>query len=233
MAVPGVACLAVAEGILYVALPRGFAIGGQRLDLIFQLALMGGALAAGAWAAFSGKQRRVLLGGVLALALLAPAYDPRAPLERLPAYLAAAILVLLFLEFALLNAKMAKLAKLPRAHVTQGSQAREVDLRATAARIAQSWPVPLGAGVVVLLGMVGLQQLIAAVAPRALGDSVEMRGPFGLGLAAMALLGLLGVIAWRRQRAQLGGSGGEGGGSPEGGSDGAGGAPGSGGTPGS
>lgn len=199
MTIPALACLALALGVLFLALPRGFTLGGQRLELPVQLALMGGAFLAAAWGDLSGRDGRVLLGHLAAIAMLSPAYDPRAPLERLPAYLAVAVLLLLSAEFGLLHAKVARLAKLPRAHVTQAGKAREVELQATASRIAASWPTPLALG----LGIVGLalavQLLLAGAAPAALGQSVEANGPFGLVFSAVLVMGGLGLYAVRRR----------------------------------
>jgi hypothetical protein len=197
MVLPSLLCLALALGALRFALPHGLAVGGIPLPLPFEGALLLGAFAAGAYGAVSAREGRVLLGAVVGLALLAPAADPRLPVERLPMYLAAAVLYLLHVEFALLNAKMARLAKLPRAHVAHVGRKREVELRATAQRIAGSWPAPLAAAASLLVVAVLLQGALASVGPPP-ADSVEMRGPFGLVLMASAVLGTLGVVAWRR-----------------------------------
>lgn len=193
MAGPAVGCLAAALGLLYLVLPRGFALGGAPLDPPVQLALMGAALALGAWTAFSGQETRVFLGALGAALLVSPAYDPRAPLDRLPAYLAVAALFLLYVEFALLHAKVTRLSKLPRAHLTQVGKAREVELSATAARIAGSWPVPLGMALGLVALCLGLQAALAGALPPQVGQSLEMRGPFGLGLVGAAVLGGLGA----------------------------------------
>jgi hypothetical protein len=202
MAVPSALCLAALAALLVLLLPRGFVLGGQRLDLPVELALAAGAVLAGSWGAFSAREGRILLGSVLAAALLSPAYDPRAPAERWPLYLAMGALFLLHVEFALLHAKMTRLARLPRAHVTQVGKARELELHATANRIAESWPTPLATAAGLVLLMLGLQLLLAALAPRALGESLELRGPFGLALAGMTLLALLAALAVRRRGAQ-------------------------------
>jgi hypothetical protein len=205
MAVPSAICLALAAGLLFLTLPRGFALGGTPLDLPVQGALMGLAVLAGAWGAFQARERRVALGSGLALLLLLPAYDPRAPVERLPAYLGVALLFLLHLEFALLHAKVARLARMPRAHLTHAGQRREVELATTASRIAASWPTNLAlAGGLVLLAL-GLQVGLGNVAPPQVGQSVEWRGPFGLALAGAVVLGATGAFAWvRAQRASAG-----------------------------
>jgi hypothetical protein len=183
-----------------------------------QALLTVGALAAGASGALSAQPRRVLLGALVAAALLAPAADARLPLSRLPFELLAAVLFILFVELALLHAKVARLATLPRAHMTQLGQSREVELRATAHRIVGAWPKAL-AGALALLGLgVGLQLLLGAQDGAPWG-SLEARGPFGLALAAVVVVGLAGFAGWRRLRAQeAGGSaGGVPGGPPEGG----------------
>lgn len=183
------ACLAGCAALVVLAAPRGFVLLGARLDLPLTLGLAAAAVLAGAWAAFSARERRVLLGAVLAAALLSPGVDARLPLDRLPLALAAAVLFILYAEFALLHAKVARLSRLPRAHLTTSGQAREVELQSTAGRIAGSWPTPLAMALGLLLACVALQQGLAAIAPPALGQSVELRGAFGLGLSAALVLG--------------------------------------------
>lgn len=183
------ACLAGCAALLVFAAPQGFVVLGSKLDLPVALGLAAAAVLAGAWAAFQARERRLFLGAVVAAALLSPAVDPRLPLERLPLHFAAALAFILYLEFAMLHVKVAKLSRLPRAHVTTGGQAREVELHATAGRIAGSWPVPLGMAVGVVLACMVVQQGLAAIAPPALGQSVELRGAFGLGLSAALVLG--------------------------------------------
>lgn len=206
MAGPAALCLVLGIALLALALPRGLTLGPAALPLAAQAALLGGALAAGLWAVLSARPGRVALGALLALALLAPAHDPRLAPERLPLYLGAAVLLLLAVEFGLLHAKIARLAALPRAHVAREGAARELDLRATASRIAGSWPAPLALGLVALGAAFAIQHGFAALAPPALGESVEARGPFGLALAAALVLAALGLAAWRR-RAQGGSAG--------------------------
>lgn len=209
MALPAVVCLALAAGALGLGLPRGFALGGVPLGLPLQAALSAAAVAVGAWGAFSARAGRVGVATLAAAALLVPGVDARAPLERLPLYLAAAVLFLLYAELALLHARIARLAALPRAHVTQVGQARETDLRSTAGRIAGSWPVPLALAVLLLGLAVLAQALLQGLAPPALGRGVELRGPFGLALGGVLLLGPLGLLAARRARAQDRGSSGD------------------------
>lgn len=182
-------CLALCAGVVVFMAPRGFVFLGERLEPLLGVGLAAAAVLAGAYGAFAAQERRVLPGALAAAALLSPAVDARAPLERLPAYLAAAVLFILYLEFALLHAKVARLSRLPRAHVTTAGQAREVELQATAGRIAGSWPTPLGMALGLVLACLALQLGLAAAAPPALGRSLEMNGPFGLGLAAALLLG--------------------------------------------
>lgn len=193
LAVYSIACLVACEALLFFLLPRGFSLGGQRLDITIQLALLAAALAAGAWGALGATARRAALGGLAAALLLTPAYDPRAPVERLPGYLAAAALLLLHVEFGLLHARVARLSAMPRAHLTQVGQQREVELSATAGRIAASWPTPLALAAALIGACLALQLGLGAIAPAAIGQSIEMRGPFGLGLAAVLLMGGLGL----------------------------------------
>jgi hypothetical protein len=211
MALPSAACLALCALLLLVALPRGFVLLGAPLGLPVGLALCAGAVALGTLGAALARERAVLWGSLGAALLLAPAYDPGAPLARWPVYVAAAALFVLHVEFAALHARVERLARLPRAHVTQVGRATEVELAATARRIAQGWPVPLASGGLLLAAMLGLELGLASVAPRALGQSVELHGPVGLGLAGAVVLAALGALAWRR-RAQ--GAGGPAGGSP-------------------
>lgn len=200
LAIGSALMLVAAVGALLFALPGGLRFGGQALDTPMQAVLLGGALVAGLWGAFSARDGRVLLGFLVAAALLAPAYDPRAPLDRMVLYVVAAVLFVLAAEFGLLHAKVARLAAMPRAHVTQVGKAREVELSATAGRIAGSWPAPLAAALGILGLAVGLQLALGAVAPPALGESVELRGPFGVALAGVVVLGALAAWAVRRSR---------------------------------
>ena len=194
LAVYATVCLAACAGLLVFEAPRGFVVLGQRLDPPFALGLAALAVVAGAWGAFRARERALLGGAVLAAGLLSPAVDARLPLERLPLHALAAVLFVLYLEFAMLHAKVARLSRLPRAHVTTAGQAREVELHATAGRIAGSWPTPLAMAFGLVLLSVGVQLALAAIAPPAVGQSLELRGPFGLGLAAAVVLGGLG--AW-------------------------------------
>ncbi|MCA1812580.1 MAG: hypothetical protein LC624_01360, partial [Halobacteriales archaeon] len=136
----------------------------------------------------------------------APAYDPRAPLERWPLYVGCAALFLLHVEFGALHARVERLGKLPRAHVTQVGQAQEVELAATARRIAEGWPAPLLLAMALVGAMMAVQLALAGIAPRALGQSVELRGAFGLALAGCLVLGALALVAWRRRQGEAGGS---------------------------
>lgn len=193
LAVYAAVCLAACAGLLVFAAPRGFVVLGTRLDLPYALGLAGAAVLIGAWGAFAARERRLLPAAVLAAALLSPAVDARLPLDRLPLHFAAAVAFILFLEFAVLHAKVARLSRMPRAHLTTGGQAREVELHATAGRIASSWPTPMAMAVGLVLGCIAVQQGLAAVLPAQLGQSLELRGAFGLGLSAVLVLGGLGA----------------------------------------
>jgi hypothetical protein len=144
-----------------------------------------------------------VLGAIVSLALLSPAYDPRWRLEAVPAYFLAGALFVLFLEFGLLNAKIARLAKLPRAHVTQEGRTHEIALHTTASRIAASWPTSLALGIGLLGGIAALQLALAAGLPPAPGASVEARGPFGFALVGAIVLALVALFARRHARATM------------------------------